>query len=1122
MAAREGSTGLSMVCCTRGAADTLDAAERMRYFSCRRGRPCAFYSGRPRGGDGFGTDDQGLARGEGPWSVSGEAGLGVLVLAIKVVLEVLRLGCRALVGDWTPFAILALFLFAKIAKKKKGSYFKFCAPRDSTRLSHGLSASFTRPASSRRHRERRPGATDAFYYRLLVCFIFALNRGAPLYQWTAAQDTPLTAPVTAYAAPGGLLSAQQCTNAVIDPVAGRSWSHGAPSAPSLAAAEFNRSQTRDVSKKCRSARLARCVPPAFCEGLPFDDRPIPASARTSNTVSLRVGLAQDRVTTRRSQSQRRDQHSCFAASSQVWSVTVEDAKATGAPIIEPEQLAPLDKRTKADAPREITFDVGGEHHEFTAKPPHLHLGSKDEAKTLFGRDAEAAAAQLVADETTERGWGSRNSFVLDLGRDAAKLARDAAGVLRGAAAAVARSIHATAKIRSLRVFASTTGPSSMGPAMGFHVDDFQGGLCRSVHVSRDGPDSCVEFGITAFNWHNKPLLNDTFIGGVNVGGLLSYAKALIGAGETYLLNREGAGDAVLFFLKLNVDGVDVCVPFKRVHAVPRVHTTRHAIITTYSCLAEDLDDKTVYDSLAAMAQPLRPRDAPGPAFAPPPVSVDDDVLYVCREHCDDCEKRTPSVFVPRHGAGATLCAACVAAKNVLDEYQRCLPDKCAECYGGCAKFRDASGRQLCGECCDGRAGYYPKFVGDRCLIEGCGLKKAYVRMNAIGGGGFCWKCVPDKVEWRNQFSTDPDGTAKAPRQRTFNDDDLTDVDIRRLLGGKPALDDFMSRAAAGEFSIVPKVLQTVSKRQYHRHVPYLLVKDMEGEEKADEWNGRSYEFRWKHLSALLHAKFNGKNPHKDAQRLKKRAAKAPAKAPAPKKTKASPPKTGLAALTVAQLKAKCAAQKLKVGGTKGVLISRLEDAERGVYDWAPRRNAVLAPVASVRRSARGRAATASGAETGGAPVQSATASPPAATLPEPVQDSPPVFAMESDPSTGDDSTPAEVAPPEDDAFESMSVPGDDCADAPSSDDGAVPMSDDDDAAPAPPDAAPAPPYDESGSEDGDHALAPPTGGLDAAVLPIPGAFAECPGCVAGDLAQGEGVGHDDPVYGCLHRRAAYP
>ena len=60
--------------------------------------------------------------------------------------------------------------------------------------------------------------------------------------------------------------------------------------------------------------------------------------------------------------------------------------------------------------------------------------------------------------------------------------------------------------------------------------------------------------------------------------------------------------------------------------------------------------------------------------------------------------------------------------------------------------------------------------------------------------------------------SNPDGSARytGPRQRTFNDDDLTDVDIRRLLGGKPALDDFMSRAAAGEFSIVPKVLQTVS------------------------------------------------------------------------------------------------------------------------------------------------------------------------------------------------------------------------------------------------------------------------------------------------------------------------
>ena len=217
--------------------------------------------------------------------MSGEAGLGVLLLAIKVVLEVLRFGWRALVGDWTPFAILAFVLFAKIAKKKRGSYPKLCATRNSPQLSHRLSPSFTCPASSRRHRETNP---NAFSIRLFVCYIFALSRGAPLYQWTAAQHTPLTAPVTAYAAPGGLSAAQQCTDAVIDAVAGCACPHGAPSAPSRAAAEFTRSQTRDASKKRFSARLARCVPPVLCERLPFDDRLIPASAHTSNTFSLRV------------------------------------------------------------------------------------------------------------------------------------------------------------------------------------------------------------------------------------------------------------------------------------------------------------------------------------------------------------------------------------------------------------------------------------------------------------------------------------------------------------------------------------------------------------------------------------------------------------------------------------------------------------------------------------------------------------------------------------------------------------------------------------------------------------------------------------------------------------------
>ncbi len=573
------------------------------------------------------------------------------------------------------------------------------------------------------------------------------------------------------------------------------------------------------------------------------------------------------------------------------------------------------------------------------------------------------------------------------------------------------------------------------------------------------------------------------------------------------------------------------MPFKRFHAVLPVERERRAVVTTYG--KTPLDSKQAHEALVAVATAVQP------ATAAPLASGRDDAQRVtfgadgadgfgCGRTCHCCQKEASNMFVPREGAGAALCRECVAAEDVMDEYERCPADRCAECHDGFALFRDDNGSQLCGRCCgDGRPGYYPKFLSHRCSTPDCCLIKAYVRMNAIGGVGWCRKCVPDKVEWRHVRTTNPDGTAKAPRQRSWTDDDLTDIDIRRLLGGKPACDDFMSRAAAGEFSVGSySALQTVSKREYHRHVPYLLVKDMEGEEKADEWNRRSYEFRWKHLSALLLAKFNGENPYKDAQRRKKRAAKAPAKAQASKKTKASPPKTGLEAFTVAQLKAKCEAQKLKVGGTKGVLISRLEDAERGVYDWARGRNAVLAPAAPVRRGARGRAATASDAETGGAPVQSATASPPAAMPTEPVQDSPPAVAMETDPSTGDDSTPPDVAPPEDDAVESTSAPGGDDAAAPHSDGDAVPMSDDDaapappdDAAPVPPDDAAPAPRDEPMSEAGD-AITPL---LDAAVLPIPGAFTPlCPGCAAGEHAQGLFEGHDHPVYGCLHRGGAYP
>ena len=594
---------------------------------------------------------------------------------------------------------------------------------------------------------------------------------------------------------------------------------------------------------------------------------------------------------------------------------------------------------------------------------------------------------------------------------------------------------------------------------------------------------------------------------------------------------------MLFIVRIELEGgSEVFVPFKRFHAVLPVERERRAVVTTYG--KTPLDSEQARAALVAVATTVQP------APAVPLASGGDEAQRVtfgedgadgfgCGRTCDCCQKETSMLFVPRDGTGAKLCVACVAAEDVSDEYERCHADKCAECYGGYARFVDDNGRQLCGECCNGRPNYYPKFRSDRCLIEGCCRRKYYVRINTTGGIGYCSEHVPDKVEWRHESKTYPDGSRRpsycaGSRQRTLNDDDLTEIDELRLLGGKRALDDFMRRVAAGELSIGSyRYVRTVLTKEYHFNVPRLILEDLDDID-ADEWTAlsRNKEQMWKDLTESLCEEFDGNDAYEAAQKRRRDEAKAAkaAKAPASKRRKASP-KTGLEALTVAQLKAKCEAQKLKVGGTKGVLISRLEDAERGVYDWAPRRNAVLAPAAPVRRSARGRAATASGAETGGAPVQSATASPPAATLPEPVQDSPPVFAMESDPSTGDESTPPEAAPPEDDAIESVSAPGDDGADAASSDgDAYVPMSDDDDAAPAPapPDAAAAPRDDEPGSEGGDHALAPPTGGLDAAALPFLGAFTPlCPGCAAGEHAQGQFEGHDDPVYGCL-RHAFYP
>ena len=233
-----------------------------------------------------------------------------------------------------------------------------------------------------------------------------------------------------------------------------------------------------------------------------------------------------------------------------------------------------------------------------------------------------------------------------------------------------------------------------------------------------------------------------------------------------------------------------------------VERERRAVVTTYG--KTSLDSEQAHGALVAVAKTVQP------APAAPLASGGDEAQRVtfgedgadgfgCGQTCDCCQKRTTNLFVPRDGAGAALCAACVAAEDVMDEYERCPKDKCAECYGGYARFVDDNGRQLCGGCCDGRLGYYPKNPSERCLIVGCCLRKAYVRINAIGGDGYCREHVPDKVKWRHSSNTNPDGSARYTlkrytRQRTLNDDDLTEIDELRLLGGKRALDDFMRRA----------------------------------------------------------------------------------------------------------------------------------------------------------------------------------------------------------------------------------------------------------------------------------------------------------------------------------------
>ena len=91
---------------------------------------------------------------------------------------------------------------------------------------------------------------------------------------------------------------------------------------------------------------------------------------------------------------------------------------------------------------------------------------------------------------------------------------------------------------SQRIFAarsSTTRP------LGWHADVFNG-YFRTVHVTRDSPPSDVGFAVGPVNYKNRPTDAGTVIEGVDLSGFVCAATERIAPGETYLLDREGAGD----------------------------------------------------------------------------------------------------------------------------------------------------------------------------------------------------------------------------------------------------------------------------------------------------------------------------------------------------------------------------------------------------------------------------------------------------------------------------------------------------------------------------------------------------------------------------------------------------
>ena len=219
----------------------------------------------------------------------------------------------------------------------------------------------------------------------------------------------------------------------------------------------------------------------------------------------------------------------------------DEAVAAGVRIIDAKQLDGYRTRTHGQAPDTFkVVDVHGAEVEVTASPPNLRLGEKGGPASLFDANVDGAVATIVEAKT----W-DRTTWVSTVGWSpgAGAVSGPPVDVLRSAGAAVAAGIQATGDgsvpgVVSQRIFAarsSTTRP------LGWHADVLRGHF-RTVHVTSDSPPSDVGFAVGPVNLENKPTRAGTLIEGVDLSGFVCAATERIAPGETYLLDREGAGD----------------------------------------------------------------------------------------------------------------------------------------------------------------------------------------------------------------------------------------------------------------------------------------------------------------------------------------------------------------------------------------------------------------------------------------------------------------------------------------------------------------------------------------------------------------------------------------------------